>query len=76
MSQPEHPVHYRFDLTDHAFMRLRGRLSPGARLQAMLDARAWVVGAMRARLRRLYPDLSPQEINLKIIEELDRAGRK
>jgi hypothetical protein len=76
MSQSEHPIRYRFDPADHAFMRLRGRLSPGARLQAMLDARAWVVGAMRARLRRLHPDLSPQEINLKIIEELDRAGRR
>ena len=27
---------YRFDPIDHQFMRLRGRLSPGERLQAML----------------------------------------
>ena len=67
---------YRFDPTDHAFMRVRGRLSPGARLQAMLDAREWVVAAMRVRLRCRYPDLSPQEINLKIIEEIDRADRR
>lgn len=36
---------YRFDPADHEFMRLRGRLSPGARLQAMLAVREWVVGA-------------------------------
>ena len=60
-----HP--FRFDPVDQAFMRLRGRLSPGVRLQAMLDAREWVVVAMRGRMRRRYPDLAPQEINLKII---------
>lgn len=76
MMQPEKPTRYRFDPVDHTFMRLRGRLSPGARLQAMLDAREWVVGAMRVRLRRRYPDLSPQEINLRIIEEIDRADRR
>ena len=41
---------YRFDPVDHRFMRLRGQLSPGERLQAMLAAREWVVGAMRSRL--------------------------
>jgi len=76
MLPSENPTRYRFDPVDHAFMRLRGRLSPGARLQAMLDAREWVVGAMRGRLRRRYPNLSPQEINLRIIEEIDRADRR
>jgi len=67
---------YRFDPVDHNFMRIRGRLSPGERLVAMLAAREWVVGAQRARLRRQYPDLSPQEINLKVLEELERAERR
>ena len=65
-----------FDPIDHEFMRLRGRMSPEARLQAMLAAREWVVSAMRSRLRRQYPDLSPQEINLKVLEEIERVERR
>ncbi len=65
-----------FDPIDHAFMRLRGRMSPGERLQAMLAAREWVVSAMRSRLRRRYPGLSPQEINLKVLEEIERVERR
>jgi len=67
---------YRFDPIDHDFMRLRGRLSPAARLQAMLAAREWVVGAIRGRLQRRYPDLPPDEINLKVIEEIERVERR
>lgn len=57
-------------------MRLRGRLSPGERLQAMLAAREWVVGAIRGRLRRRYPDLTLYELNLKVLEEIERAERR
>jgi hypothetical protein len=67
---------FRFDPIDHEFMRLRGRLSPGARLQAMLAAREWVVSAMRVRLRRRYPDLSVEEINLKMLEEIENVERR
>ena len=67
---------YQFDPVDHEFMRLRGQLSPGARLQAMLAARQWVVSAMRARLRRRYPDLSVEEINLKVLEEIENVERR
>ncbi len=67
---------YRFDPVDHQFMRLRGRLSPGERLQAMLAAREWVVSAMRERLIRQYPELSPEEINLKVLEEIERVERR
>ena len=67
---------YRFDPVDHQFMRLRGRLSPGERLQAMLAAREWVVSAMRGRLSRQYPELSPDEINLKVLEEIERVERR
>jgi len=69
-------VKYRFDPVDHHFMRVRGQLSPGERLQAMLAAREWVVSAMRGRLIRRYPDLSPEDINLKVLEEIDRAERR
>jgi len=67
---------YRFDPVDNHFMRVRGQLSPGERLQAMLAAREWVVSAMRGRLAQRYPDLSPEEINLKVLEEIDRAERR
>ena len=63
----------RFDPVDLDLMRLRGRLSPGQRLQAMLDARELVVGFIRGRLRRQYPDLPPREINLKVLEEIARV---
>lgn len=67
---------YQYDRIDHEFMRMRGQLSPGARLQAMLAAREWVVNAMRARLRRRYPDLSVEEINLKVLEEIENVERR
>ena len=65
----------RFDPVDLGQMRLLGRLSPGRRIQVMLDARELAVGLIRGRLRRQYPHLSSREINLKILEEIDRAER-
>ena len=68
---------YRFDPVDHRFMRLRGQLSPGERLQAMLAARerGWSAPCV-ARLTLRYPNLSPEEINLKVLEEIDRVERR
>jgi len=66
---------YRFDRIDKAQMRLLGQLTPARRLRAMLDARELAVGLKRGRLRRRYPHLSPQEINMKLLEELARAQR-
>ncbi len=68
-------VTYRFDPVDLQQLRLLSQLSPGRRIQALLEARELAVGLRRGRLRRLYPHLSPQEINLKLLEELDRAER-
>ena len=68
-------VTYRFHPVDLEQLRLLGRLSPGQRIQAMLDARALAVGLIRGRLRRRYPDLSSREINLKVLEEIERARR-
>jgi hypothetical protein len=59
--------------TDIELMRLRLSLSPGQRIQAMLDARALVVGIIRGRLRTRYPDLPEAELNLKMLEEIERA---
>ena len=66
-------VTYRFDPVDLEQMRLMGKLAPGRRIQIMLDARELAVGLIRGRLRRRYPRLSPREINLKVLEELDRV---
>lgn len=56
-------------------MRLKLKLTPGQRVQAMLGARDWIIGAIRARLRAQYPDLSDLELNLKIFEEIERVKR-
>lgn len=66
---------YHFDPLDLDLLRLRARLSPGQRIQAMLDARELAAGLIRGRLRRQHPDLSDREINLKLLEVLDRAQR-
>lgn len=70
------PPEHRFDPVDHSFMRLRGRLSMGERLQAMLAAREWVFAAHRARVQRQHPELSPEEVNLRVLEEIERAERR
>jgi len=64
---------YRFDPVDIELMRIRKRISPGRRLQAMLDARDMLVGLIRGRLRQRYPHLSDRELNLKVLEEIERA---
>lgn len=63
----------RFGPADVELIRIRGRLSPGQRLQAMLDAREVLVGLIRGRLRRQNPHLSARELNLKVLEEIERA---
>jgi len=69
MTQPTR----RFTHTDLELMRLRLSLSPGQRIQAMLDARTLVVGIIRGRLRNKYPDIPDTELNLKMLEEIERA---
>lgn len=61
---------YRFDPITPEQLRII-RLSPGQRIKAMLDARELAVGLIRGRLQRKYPDLSPRELNLKVLEVLD-----
>jgi hypothetical protein len=62
-----------FAHTDMDLMRLRLSLSPGQRIQAMLDARALVVGLIRGRLRQKHPNIPETELNLKVLEEIERA---
>ena len=63
----------RFAHTDIELMRLRIPLTPGQRLQAMFGARAVIVGMIRGRLQQQYPDLPDNELNLKVLEEIERA---
>ena len=64
---------YRFDPIDVDLIRIRSQMSAGQRLQAMLDAREMLVGLIRGRLRQQFPHLSDQELNLKVLEEIERA---
>lgn len=64
---------YHFNPVDLTQMRLLAQLSPAQRLRTMLDARDLAVSLKRGRLRRRYPELSPREINLKLLEELARV---
>jgi hypothetical protein len=67
-------VPFRFDPIDPERMRLLRRLPPEKRVRLMLSARELVVALKRGRLRKQYPDLSPEELNLLLLEELKRAG--
>jgi phage terminase Nu1 subunit (DNA packaging protein) len=66
---------FRFDALGMDQVRLVARLTPGQRIQAMLDAHELVLGLIRGRLQRQYPHLATREINWKVLEELERAER-
>jgi hypothetical protein len=66
-------VAFQFKPVDLDQMRLLAQLSPAQRLRTMLDAREMVVSLKRGRLRWRYPELSSEDINLKLLEELARA---
>jgi hypothetical protein len=63
----------RFGPVDIELLHIRSKLSPGQRILAMLDARELLVGLIRGRLRQQYPHLAAKEINLRVLEEIDRA---
>lgn len=66
---------YRFDAIDIVEMRRWTQLSVGQRLHVMLNARKLAMGFMRGRLRKRYPTLSIEELNLKLLEELNDRGK-
>jgi hypothetical protein len=57
---------------DYDLLRLLGSVTPAQRIRNMLEAQAFVMGLIRGRLRRRYPDLSQREINIKVFEEIER----
>jgi len=62
------PLSRCFEPIDFEAMRLWAQLSPSAHLQAMLDAREFVLGAIRARVRRLYPDEPAETLGYKVLQ--------
>lgn len=57
-------------------MRLMAQLSPAKRIEVWLDARDVAVGFIRSRLRLRNPNLSPHELNLKLLEEIERVQKR
>ena len=70
----EMEITFRFDPIDWERMRLIMQLPPEKRVRLMLSARELAVGLIRGRMRKQFPALSPEEINLKLLEELERAS--
>ncbi len=50
-------------------------MTPVQQIYSMWQTRALLVGMKRGRLRRQYSDLTERELNLKLLEEIDRAGQ-
>lgn len=61
-------------MPDDANQELIAKLSIPKRGRAALEAQAFLRGTIRARLRRMYPGLSPREITFKYFEEVARNG--
>lgn len=64
---------FRSETNDLEQIRLLAKIPPHKRVRAMLEARELAVGLIRGRLRRKFPDLSINLLNLKVLEELARA---
>ena len=63
---------FRSEAIDREQIRILAKLPPHKRVRAMLDARELAVGLIRGRLRKKYPDLPINLLNLKVLEELAR----
>lgn len=65
---------FRFDPVDIDQVRLLLSLSPGERVRVTsVDAQALAKGLIMGRLRRQYPDLTPEELGFKFVEEIERG---
>ena len=65
---------FRFDPVDIDHVRLLLSLSPGERVRVTsVDAQALAKGLIMGRLRRQYPDLTPEELGFKFVEEIERG---
>jgi hypothetical protein len=57
-----------FGPIDRVQMELLAKLPPGKRIIPMLQATEMVRAGLRAAFQKKFPDLSPPEINMKILE--------
>ncbi len=62
------------EISNDSNQELIASLSIPKRGRAALEAQAFLRGTIRARLRRIYPDLSAREITFKYFEEVARNG--
>jgi len=58
------------DPIDWVQLRLTARLSPGQRILAAMQAQAFAVASLRGTFRRRFPELSPAELNMKVLAYL------
>lgn len=59
-----------FDPIDVAQMELLAKLPPGKRIYPSLQASAMIRAGLRTAFKRKFPNLSLQEINMKILDYL------
>ena len=59
-----------FDPIDWQQLQLLAQLTPGQRTLAMIRAAEFVRAGLRGTLRRRFPDLSDEEINMKVLAHL------
>jgi len=64
------------DPPDQKLVQLLAHLPVAKRVRVMLEARELAVGLIRGRLRRRYPDLSVEALNLKVLEEISRGEKR
>ena len=64
---------FRPHTVDREQLKLLLSIPAHKRVRVMLDARELAVGMIRGRIRKTYPNLSLNMVNLKLIEELSRA---
>jgi len=67
-------IRTRLGSADELQIRLLLRLPPARRLQTMMEMQAVWLDAVRARLRRLHPDLSDFELTRLTFETLKQNG--
>jgi hypothetical protein len=75
MSTSAHPTEIEalvqgLDPVDWVQMQLTASLPPGQRILAGLQAQAFAMASLRGTLRRRFPELSPSELNMKVLAYL------
>jgi hypothetical protein len=58
------------DRIDWVQLQLTAHLSPGQRILAAMHAQAFATASLRGTFRRRFPELSPAELNMKVLAYL------